>query len=202
MLAWFSIGDCVQSMCRWWQLYYLYPKEKDITRCFQLLWFYSCVGVYLCICVSVCDLQLATCRGQKRMSEPFELKIQAVMSCQPWVLGTELRSSVLVFVNDTNWMWQRGLKLLKTPRPVASTRYPWWLMAVQNQHYFLVKAFCHFSFSGAQWWAPLGTEKWPFLLKGFVIVKSPIGSFETETMNFWSMSVFPRKILLLNCFGS
>lgn len=159
-----------------------------------------CVSVYLCECVwpAISYLQRPEENVRTLWAEDTGSYELPALSAGNWtpVLCTGL------FVNDTNWMWRRGLKLLKTPRPVASTRYPWWLMAVQNQHYFLVKAFCHFSFSGAQWWAPLGTEKWPFLLKGFVIVKSPIGSFETETMNFWSMSVFPRKILLLNCFGS
>lgn len=33
-------------------------------------------------------------KGQKRAPDPLALKLEAVMSCQNWMLGLKLRSSV------------------------------------------------------------------------------------------------------------
>jgi hypothetical protein len=40
------------------------------------------------MCVSVWGY--AQCRGQKRVWDSLELEVQTVVSCQTWVLGTEL----------------------------------------------------------------------------------------------------------------
>lgn len=48
--------------------------------------FYLCVYVCAHGCVGVCG-------GRRRASDSLELKIEAVMSCPKWLLGTELQVS-------------------------------------------------------------------------------------------------------------
>lgn len=51
-----------------------------------------CVYTCMCVCGSV-HRNTGTVGGQKRASDPLELKLWAVVSCPALVLGTELRSS-------------------------------------------------------------------------------------------------------------
>lgn len=53
---------------------------------FRFLFF---VSFYVC----VCSVHVGAPAGQKRVLSPLELEWQAVVSCPPWVLGTELESS-------------------------------------------------------------------------------------------------------------
>lgn len=101
----------------------LYPIEKDIVGCFQLLWLYFC----LCVCVSVCHMQKRTCKGQ--MSDSLEVKLHAVASCWPWVLGTELWSSVSEIFTLNCWA------ITSTSSPVDFWWIYWWWMKTKP-HYF------------------------------------------------------------------
>lgn len=45
-------------------------------------------------CVSLCmHMSTGASRGQKRASDPLEIKLHVVVSCPTWVLGEKLRSS-------------------------------------------------------------------------------------------------------------
>ena len=48
------------------------------------MYIYMCLPAY----VYVHHVDAEACRGQKKESDPLELKLQAVVSCQTWVLGT------------------------------------------------------------------------------------------------------------------
>lgn len=51
----------------------------------------------MCLCMFVygsADVNTDTCRGWNRTLDPLELKLQVVVSCLTWVLGTKLRFSV------------------------------------------------------------------------------------------------------------
>lgn len=47
---------------------------------------------------------------------------------------------------------------------------------------------------------PLEMQKWLLLLKGFVSIRSPIESLETETMNFLKYECFPERDSLVKMF--
>lgn len=55
---------------------------KDIL-CFNYVYIYAC----LCLCVCSAD------RGQKRVPDPLDLQLPAVLHCPVWVLGTEFGSA-------------------------------------------------------------------------------------------------------------
>lgn len=50
-----------------------------------------CLGVYMCTCV------FSICGSQKRALDPFELELQAIVSCLMWLLGTEPVSAARAF---------------------------------------------------------------------------------------------------------
>lgn len=65
----------------------LYKKSQLNFLIFTFVNLKGCVYVCLCGCV---HLSIDTCRVQK--SDFLELELQAVLSCQLWVLETELES--------------------------------------------------------------------------------------------------------------
>lgn len=52
-----------------------------------------CIHVNVCTCMPVCSMCVYDQKGQKKASNPLELKLQAVVSCLTWVLGAEIESS-------------------------------------------------------------------------------------------------------------
>lgn len=46
--------------------------------------------MYLCVCMNMCA---HAHKGQKRVLQPLGLEFQVIVSCQNWVLATELWSS-------------------------------------------------------------------------------------------------------------
>lgn len=49
------------------------------------------IFMYVCVCVNMC---MGAKGVQKRVMDPLELEVQALMSCPTWVLGIELWFSV------------------------------------------------------------------------------------------------------------
>lgn len=53
-----------------------------------------CVSVCLCVCASFSVyMYVGAGGGQYGVSDPVELELKAVVSCQPWFLGNGFRSS-------------------------------------------------------------------------------------------------------------
>lgn len=67
----------------------LYVKTGQFLFVSDLL--YWCV---LCICISLCVPHVCTFQqSQKKLLDPADLELKAVVNCQIWVLRRELRSS-------------------------------------------------------------------------------------------------------------
>lgn len=73
-------------ICLWALRYYskYQPSETEICILKINLHFYSCV--FVCVCY----MGAGACGGRKRMLYCLELESQVVVSCQMWVMGTDL----------------------------------------------------------------------------------------------------------------
>lgn len=52
-----------------------------------------CIYVFACTCMHVCHMCVYAQKSQKKIPDPLEPKLQALVSCLAWVLGTELEFS-------------------------------------------------------------------------------------------------------------